>query len=70
MSYNPELEVASQGKTPEEAEKMLKKAIGLFIKTAKKIGTLNQVLEETGFVKKEKRWFAPAISFSFLEAKV
>lgn len=70
VSYNPELEVASQGKTPEEAEKMLKEAVGLFIKTAKKIGTLNQVLAETGFVKKEKRWFSPAVSISFLEAKV
>lgn len=70
IAYNPELEVASQGKTLEEAEKMLKEAIGLFIKTAKKTGTLNHVLEETGFVKKEKRWFAPAVSISFLEAKV
>lgn len=70
IAYNPELEVASQGKTLEEAEKMLKEAIGLFIKTAKKIGTLNRVLAETGFVKKEKRWFAPAVSISFLEAKV
>lgn len=70
VAYNPELEVASQGKTLEEAEKMLKKAVSLFIKTAKRIGTLNQVLEETGFVRKEKRWLAPAVSFSFLEAKV
>ena len=70
IAYNPELEVASQGKTLEEAEKMLKEAIGLFIKTAKKIGTLNHILEETGFVKKEKRWLAPTISFSSLEMKV
>ena len=50
VAYNPELEVASQGKTLEEAEKMLKEAIGLFIKTAKKIGTLNQVLEESRII--------------------
>jgi len=31
-------------------EKMLKEAIGLFIKTAKKIGTLNQVLEESRII--------------------
>ena len=54
VAYNPELEVASQGKTLEEADKMLKEAVDLFIGTAKKIGTLKQVLEETGFVKKEK----------------
>ena len=70
VAYNPELEVASQGKTSEEAEKMLKEAVSLFIETAKKIGTLNQVLKESGFIKKEKRWLAPSISISSLEAKV
>lgn len=70
VAYNPELEVASQGKTLEEAEEMLKKAVSLFIKTAKKIGTLSHILEETGFVRKEKKWFAPAVSISFLETKV
>lgn len=70
VAYNPELEVASQGKTLEEAEEMLKKAINLFIKTAKKIGTLSRILEETGFVKKEKKWLAPVVSISFLEMKV
>ena len=70
VAYNPELEVASQGKTLEGAEKMLKEAISLFIETAKKIGTLNKILEEAGFVKKEKRWLAPTVSFSSLEMKV
>ena len=70
VAYNPELEVASQGKTLEEAEKMLKGAVGLIIDTAKKIGTLNQVLKETGFVRKEKGWLPPTISISTLEAKV
>ena len=70
VAYNPELEVASQGKTLEIAEKMLKEAVSLFIKTAKKIGTFNKILEEAGFVKKEKRWLAPTVSFSSLEMKV
>lgn len=70
VAYNPELEVASQGKTFKEAERMLKEAITLFIQAAKKIGTLNQVLKESGFVKKEKKWLAPAVSFSSLEMKV
>ena len=69
VAYNPELEVASQGKTLEEAKKMLKEAIGLFIETAKKFGTLNQVLRENGFVKKEKKWLAPTILISSLEMK-
>ena len=54
VAYNPELEVASARQTLEEADKMLKEAVDLFIGTAKKIGTLKQVLEETGFVKKKK----------------
>ena len=54
VAYNPELEVASQGKTLEEADKMLKEAVDLFIWDCQKIGTLKQVLEETGFVKKKK----------------
>ena len=33
---------------------MLKEAVDLFIGTAKKIRTLKQVLEETGFVKRKK----------------
>lgn len=70
VAYNPELEVASQGKTFEEAEKMLKEAIDLFIKTAKKIGTLNHILKEAGFIKREKKWLAPVVSFSSLEMKV
>ena len=49
VAYNPELEVASQGKTLEGAEKMLKEAVGLFIETAKKIGTFNKILGEDYF---------------------
>ena len=36
ISYNPELEVASQGKTLEEAEKMLKKLLVYLLKLLKK----------------------------------
>jgi len=49
VAYNPELEVASQGKTVEVAEKMLKEAVSLFIETAKKIGTFNKILREDYF---------------------
>ena len=49
---------------------MLKEAVSLFIETAKKIGTLNQVLEETGFVKKKKDGLLPLFHFSSLEMKV
>lgn len=56
IAYNPELDVASQGKTAEKAQVMLKDAISLFMETAKDKGTLNTILREAGFVKKEKQW--------------
>lgn len=70
LAYNPELDVASQGKTPEEAQIMLRDAISLFIETAKGMGTLNTILSEAGFVKKEKRWVSPIISLSQMEMTV
>lgn len=70
IAYNPELDVASQGKTPEDAQLKLKDAISLFMETAKDMGTLNTILREAGFVKKEKRWVSPIISLSPLEMTV
>jgi predicted RNase H-like HicB family nuclease len=70
IAYNPELDVASQGKTIEEAQAMLKDALSLFIETAKDMGTLNIILREAGFVKKEKRWTSPLISLSPLEMTI
>lgn len=70
IAYNPELDVASQGKTLEEAQLMLKDAISLFIETAKDMGTLDKILREAGFIKKEKMWTSPSISLSPLEMTV
>lgn len=70
IAYNPELDVASQGKTPEDAQLKLKDAVALFMETAKNMGTLNTILREAGFVKKEKRWVSPIISLSPLEMTV
>jgi len=59
VSHNPELNVSSCGKTIEEARKNLKDAMNGFIKSAYKIGTLNQLLEEAGYMYKNKKWFEP-----------
>lgn len=48
-SYCPELDVASCGKTVKEARKNLKEAIEIFIEETKKLGTLNDLLEEAGY---------------------
>lgn len=65
VSYNPELSVSSCGKTIEEARKNLKEAVELFIEETEKMGTLKEILEEAGFIKRkvdhEKIWKAPEL---------
>lgn len=48
-SYCPELDVASCGHTPDEAEKNLCEVIEIYLEETKKMGTLRQFLEECGF---------------------
>lgn len=52
VAYNPEFGVASQGKNFEHAQEMLREAVSLFLESSKDIGTLDQILKESGFVKK------------------
>lgn len=59
VSHSPELNVSSCGKTLEESRKNLKDAINGFIKSAYKIGTLNRILEEAGYLYKNKKWLEP-----------
>jgi predicted RNase H-like HicB family nuclease len=54
------LDVMSSGKTPEEARKALDEAVHLFLVTAADIGTLNEILQETGYELKEGRWVGPS----------
>lgn len=72
VAYNPELDIASQGKTDAQAQENLREAVDLFLETTKKMGTLTQVLEEAGFlVKKAKREYKiPQLSFSSLEITI
>ncbi len=48
-SYCPELDVASCGKTVNEARKNLREAIEIFIDETYKMGTLKDLLEEAGY---------------------
>lgn len=60
VSYCPELDVSSCGRTPKEAKKNLLEAVEGFLEEAKKMGTLKEILRESGFVKEtQKRWKAP-----------
>ena len=70
VSYTPELDVTSQGKTPEHAEKRLQEAVDIFFEEIKKMGTLNEVLNSLGILRKENRIILPKILFSGLEIKI
>ena len=59
VSFNPELEVASCGDTPEEAKDMLREAIRAFLILAGEMVTLDRILEEAGFVRVKKEWQGP-----------
>ena len=60
VSYAREFEVASCGKTTEEARKNIRAAVELFLEETKKMGTLEQVLEEAGFeAGDDSQWRAP-----------
>ncbi|MEK7208179.1 MAG: hypothetical protein AAB699_01360 [Patescibacteria group bacterium] len=59
VSFNPELRVASCGKTPEHAKANLRDAIRGFLLSAYKKGTLAEILEEAGFVKEKRAWRDP-----------
>ena len=52
----PELQVSSFGDTVEDAEKSIMEALDLFLEGCEALGTINEVLEESGFHKVDDRW--------------
>jgi len=65
VAYNPELGVASCGDDIEKAKNNLKEAVELFIEEAIKLGTFDDILKESGFIKKKEEkkqiWKAPEL---------
>ena len=63
VSYCPQLDVSSCGDTLEDARRMLKEAVRLFIEEAEKKGTLQDILEESGyhFEENEQKWQPPKL---------
>lgn len=56
VALSPELNVSSFGDTIEDAKKSLQEAIEAFIEECEKMGTLEDVLEESGFSKTNDSW--------------
>ena len=54
------LDVASSGGSPEEARQALDEAVHLFLSTAADHGTLDQVLEDSGYVQTGHSWQSPS----------
>ena len=55
VALSPDLNVSSFGETIEDAKKSAREAIEAFIEECERMGTLEEVLEESGFVKAELR---------------
>ena len=61
ISYCPELDVSSCGDSIEKAKNMLRSAVRLFLEEAEKMGTLEDILEECGYHKKDGGWESPRL---------
>lgn len=59
VAHTPELDVSSCGGTKEKAARNLKEAVRLFLEEAAKMGTLDQVLEEEGYFKRNSKLEGP-----------
>jgi predicted RNase H-like HicB family nuclease len=51
VALAPELNVSSFGETPEEAQESITEALEAFLEECERMGTLEDILEESGFLK-------------------
>lgn len=56
VGYCPELNVSSFGDTPQEAHDSLHEAVEAFLEGCEMIGSLQEVLEESGFLLDGDTW--------------
>lgn len=54
------LDVASAGRTPDEARQALDEAVRLFLKASEDMGTLSDVLAEAGYEPRNGEWVSPS----------
>ena len=60
-AYCPALNLATQGDTYKEACNAFDEALQIFIKEVMEMGTLNEVLQENGWVRTDKHWVPPMV---------
>jgi predicted RNase H-like HicB family nuclease len=56
VALAPDINVSSFGETVEDAKKSIKEAVGIFVEECQEMGTLEDVLEESGFLKINNTW--------------
>lgn len=54
----PELNVSSFGENIDEARRSLQEAVEAFLEECEQMGTLQEVLEESGFILKNREWIS------------
>jgi len=59
VAHSPELDVSSCGGTKEKALRNLKEAVRLFLEEAERLGTLDQILEEAGYLRRRSKLQGP-----------
>ena len=58
VAINPDLDVSSFGATLEEAKDSLREAVEAFLKGRQSLGSLEEVLQESGFRQDGETWIA------------
>lgn len=59
VAWTPELDVSSMGTTVDEARKNLREAVEFFLEETEKMGTTQEILEESGYTRDTTGWRAP-----------
>ena len=59
VAYVPELDVSSCGDTAEQARNNIQDAVRGFVHTSQEMGTLKDILEESGYHLEGEVWRAP-----------
>jgi len=59
VAYAPELDVSSCGASGEEARRNISEAVQAFVEASSEMGTLDEILEESGYQRDENGWRGP-----------
>jgi predicted RNase H-like HicB family nuclease len=59
VAYVPELDLSSCGATGDDAHRNIRDAVNGFLETSAVMGTLDAILEEAGYKRKDGSWEPP-----------